>query len=116
MAHPVDVALEFGYSVAISGAGATVTLASAVAGKRLLVTYLYLETAGSTDLTFNSITTAPATTALSGAIQVNSSSLEMRNSGYPVLVANAIGDKIEIGNSGSIAIEGTAIIMETDNG
>lgn len=96
-------------TVAISGSTATVTLAGAQSGAKILCYYLFVQVTGAAaNLTFQS-----NTTDISGAIVFASAndSLTFSNAGNPVLIS-ARGEALNIGNSnsGNTTIVGFAIV------
>jgi hypothetical protein len=115
MADPLDIQIEEAKTAVISGATDPVTIVAGVAGKRQVVTYLYLEAASATNITFKSGSTA-LTGAFAAPILTDNNPLILSNSGFPVLTGTALGDALTVTNSGTVALEGWAIILETDNG
>lgn len=92
---------------AINSSAAEIELAPAVAGRVAMIFLVYLESAGSTNLTFQS-GAGTAATAISGAIpQVADDILELDHpGGYPVLIADDLNESITVANSGTVSVQG----------
>ena len=94
--------------VPINGAGATVSVITAVAGTIFRVYKIWLVTGGSTNLTFED-----GTTALSGPVPILANgSIVLDMDGWPWFVTSA-GNAFNILNSGTAQISGTVYYTQT---
>jgi len=102
--HPFTSAAKSLRVVPISGSTATVTVLSAIAGRKFFVYHVYVEVSVDATITFNA--------SLSGAISVAAATpLEIKNAGFPVFVIPG-GSGFTISNPGTATITGWALIEE----
>jgi len=96
-------------SITINSSANPITVQAAVPGKRFVVLYLLMKSAGTTTLGLNS-----GGTEISGGNLVASESLEMGGHGVPVLVGVGVNEAFTIDNSGTVLLEGTALVGLVD--
>lgn len=102
--HPFTSAAKSLRVVPISGSTATVTVLSAITGRKFFVYHAYVEVSVDATIAFNA--------SLSGSISVAAATpLEIKNAGFPVFVIPA-GLGFTISNPGSVTITGWALIEE----
>lgn len=109
--HPIDAYLNTARCEAINSAADPVPICAAVTGKRLQIIHLFVSVAGSTNLTFQS-----GSTAISGPYAVTAAgTIDLQNGGVPVLIGDDIGEAITAVNSGTQQVSGFAVVVEVNH-
>jgi hypothetical protein len=108
-----DSLVAFGFTKKINftagGAGDT-TVHTVAAGKKFVITYLYLESSASIDLLLKS-----GTTEMTGVMAITATtSLKFDCAGAPVFKATTTGDDFIINASGAGDVDGFAFMAEVD--
>lgn len=92
-------------TIPFDATGTSGTLQAAITGKRFVVFHLYVSSDVTTDLLFNS-----GSTALTGAMTCNTI-LDLKNSGVPVLLGDAANESLNFTSSvGAAVLDGFAVI------
>lgn len=106
--HPVDGFLQSCFTVPINAATGTITIRAATPGKRWVCIHLFISSASSVTLVFSS-----GATALSGDLTCNTT-LEFRNGGFPVFAGEALNEAFVVTQSGTVALDGFAVLKEVE--